>query len=303
MNKNQNRKNKNKLFDIEKSSSTFISLMAKYRKQKRKIKNENNNRCYIVKVIDDKKHELEREEKDDIYIYKEAKNAAHINQELLLNYGIKAKTKSYDTSKIQTHLKLGRKKFFDPTQNNLRSNLSTKILKKGYINLPVISQKMFLYRQKPILTYSNSNYSKLTKNKNYNTEINHKVNIDYLDDSNIKSIISSPLKKYSESNFETETNLCPSSFRNCKSNKNLLITETIKNKIIKRNTEKKKKYIHLSKKDIFFYNGNYLKTLADFKEQLIREEKQNRNYFSRNDYGCNLFKEKFTFLKKKYFEE
>ena len=300
MHKDNSRNNKNKLFDVEKSTRTFMYLMSKYRNQKRKIKESKNNRGYIIKTIDDKKRELEREEKEEIFIYKEAKNTAYINQELLNSFGIKAKSKEYDTSKIHAPLKLGKKKFFDPTQNNIKSNSSTKLLKKGYIELPLIPKSILNYNKKPLLTYNNSiNYKTIKNNSNKNII---PAFTDYSIDSNKKSNFNSPLKNNNESNFETETNICPSSFRNSISDKNILMTEVLKNKITKKNKDKMKKYIYLSNRDIFSYNGSYLNRLSNFKDLLIREERQKRNYFYRNDYGCNLFKEKYAFLNKKYFE-
>ena len=132
----KNKIKNNKLFNIDKSTSTFLKLMSKYHKQMKKMKN-NKDKCYIVKAIDDKRYQIENEEKDDIYIYKEAKNAAYINQELLNTYGIKAKNKSYDISNFQTPMKLVKKKFFDPTKQEFQK--TKKIKCKGLINLPFIT--------------------------------------------------------------------------------------------------------------------------------------------------------------------
>ena len=146
----------NKLFDVEKSTSTFMYLMTKYRNQKKKKKN--NDGMYIVKAIDDKRHQLERDEKDNMYIYKEAKNTAHINQELINKYGVKAKTKAYDVSNFQTPMKLGKKKFFDPTKEDyLKPSTSLKKFNnKDMIQLPLIYNSHLNFNKFPLLTYDNS---------------------------------------------------------------------------------------------------------------------------------------------------
>lgn len=291
-----NKSRNNKLFDVEKSTSTFMNLMSKYRKRKRNMKD--NDKCYIAKAIDEKRFELEKEEKDDQYIYKEAKNSSHIDQELINIYGTKAKNQVYDISKFQSPIKLGKKQFFDPTkENTLQTCYSLKLYKKGFLKLPLISQQYYKYNNKPLLTYSNSN------NLNKISSSNNILNTDYSIDSNKKTIFNSPIKRNIDSSIETERNLSPISLSNNNNDINNLLTEITKNKTINKNrllvNRNKKNYF--SDKNIFSNNGSYLISLSNFKEQLINEEKKQRNYFDRNDYGCNLFKEKYNFLSKKYF--
>lgn len=298
----------NKLFDFDKSTSTFMHLMAKYRRQKKKIKS--NDKMYIAKAIDKKRHELEIEEKDDMYIYREAKNTAHINQELINKYGKKAKTQSYDISKFETPIKLGKQKFFDPTKENyLKSNELKTIKEKGIIKLPLISEKYF-NKNKRLLTYINSNMSRNTINRSnkYSKDTMLKnAGKDFSFESNKNINSESPKKtKNNESNIPTESNAYTSSFRNSKSDRNILITEVLKhnNSIIKKNKfrEGRNNNLYCSNRNIFSYNGAYLTKLSNFKDQLIDEERKRRYYFNKNDYGCNLFKEKYEFLNKKYFE-
>ena len=80
-----------------------------------------------------------------------------------------------------------------------------------------------------------------------------------------------------------------------------MLTEIAKNKNIKRNNFRNRNDKYFSNKNIFSYNGSYLTKLSNFKDQLIKEEREKRNYFGKNDYGYNLFKEKYNFLNKKYF--
>ena len=284
----------NTLFDIEKSTTTFMSLMSKYHKQKRK--NNSKDKYFVIRAIDEKRHKLEIEEKDNLYIYKEAKNLAYINQELINKYGTKAKTQAYDESKLQGPIKIGKNNFFDPTIDNapFQTESSIKLRKKGIIKLPLISQKYSNYINKPLLTYNSSNF---LKNKNEDIK-NIRMITDYTFNSVKKNTLDNP--KNSELNLETETKIC-SSFRNNNSDRNLFAAENIKNKKIKKHIFRNKNNNFYSDKNIFSNNGSYLTKLSNFKEQLIKEEREKRNYFDKNDYGYNLFKEKYNYVNKKYF--
>ena len=297
----------NKLFDVEKSTSTFIYLMTKYRNQKKKKKN--NDGMYIVKAIDDKRHQLERDEKDNMYIYKEAKNTAYINQELINKYGVKAKTQAYDVSTFQTPMKLGKKKFFDPTKEDYLkpSNSLNKLKDKGMIQLPLIYNSKLNFNQFPLLTYNNSSnlnknnpLSKSCQNKEkifYNQSRNNPSNIDFSLESYKKSSSYSHLKDTISSNKEVYS---PSTLTLRNSEKNIMTEVSKKSGSIKFRNKKDK--LLLNNRNIFSYNGNYIARLSSFKDQCIKEERRKRHYFNLYDYGCHLSKEKYDYLTKKYFD-
>ena len=293
-----------KLLNLDKSTSTFMYLMSKYRKQKRGDKN--NDKMHIAQAIDKKRLELEIEEKDNMYIYKEAKNIAYINQELINEFGKKAKSQSHDLSKYSTPIKLYKQQFFDPTKDNyLQNNIFKKLNYKGIVKLPLITD-YYYNKNKPLLTYSNSNMPKIKINKQFkNTQtIPNNNNEDYSFDSNINLNVFTPKKiKNFDLSTITKTSICPSTIRNSESDKNLLISDLL-NKDIQSNNNfgERKKYLYYSNRNIFANNGAYLTRLSNFKEQLVKQEKKKRNYFNRNDYGCKLFKEQYDFLNKKYFE-
>ena len=297
----------NKLFDVEKSTSTFMYLMTKYRNQKKKKKNTDG--MYIVKAIDDKRHQLERDEKDNMYIYKEAKNTAHINQELINMYGVKAKTQAYDVSNFQTPMKLGKKKFFDPTKEDyLKPSTSLKKLQnKGVIQLPLIYNSKLNFNQFPLLTYNNSRnlsknnpLSKSYQNKEkiiYKQSRNNPNNSDFSLDSYKKSSSYSHLKDTVGNNKRINS---PSTLTLRDSEKNILTEVSKKSGGIK--FRNKNDNFLLNNRDIFSYNGNYIARLSSFKDQCIKEERRKRHYFNLYDYGCHLSKEKYDYLTKKYFD-
>lgn len=296
----------NKLFDVEKSTSTFMYLMTKYRNQKKKKKN--NDGMYIVKAIDDKRHQLERDEKDNMYIYKEAKNTAHINQELINKYGVKAKTKAYDVSNFQTPMKLGKKKFFDPTKEDyLKPSTSLKKFNnKDMIQLPLIYNSHLNFNKFPLLTYDNSR--KTNKNNPLSKSYQNKEKIFYKPSRNNPSNTEFSLDSYKKSSSyshlkDTVNNKGKNSSSTLtlgNSEKNIL-TEVSKKSVNIKFRNKKNNFL-LNNRDIFSYNGNYIARLSSFKDQCIKEERRKRHYFNLYDYGCHLSKEKYDYLTKKYFD-
>ena len=296
----------NKLFDVEKSTSTFMYLMTKYRNQKKKKKN--NDGMYIVKAIDDKRHQLERDEKDNMYIYKEAKNTAHINQELINKYGVKAKTKAYDVSNFQTPMKLGKKKFFDPTKEDyLKPSTSLKKFNnKDMIQLPLIYNSHLNFNKFPLLTYDNSR--KTNKNNPLSKSYQNKEKIFYKPSRNNPSNTEFSLDSYKKSSSyshlkDTVNNKGKNSSSTLtlgNSEKNIL-TEVSKKSVNIKFRNKKNNFL-LNNREIFSYNGNYIARLSSFKDQCIKEERRKRHYFNLYDYGCHLSKEKYDYLTKKYFD-
>lgn len=295
-----------KLFDFDRSTSTFIQLMMKYHKQKKQL--QGNDKLYMAKIVYNKLHELEMNEKENMYIYRETKNAARINQELINEYGKKAKNHSYDVSKYKANnKKIGKITFFDPTDETYKIlNETKKSRNKGFIKLPLISEYE-LFEKKPMLTYNNTNFNRTRIKKNILQKKEKLLKINNKNDFSFErnKILNTPKnKKNNDSNKSTETNIYFNTCRICKSDRNRFTEiDQIAKKQKKRNKFRERNgNLYCSGKNIFSYNGPYLKTLSNFKDQLINQERTKRNFFNRNDYGCNLFKEKYTFINKKYFE-
>ena len=148
-----------KIFDCRKASSTFDKIMKKYNKRnKNKILD---NKGSIANAIEEKRDKLQFEEKDDMYIYKEAKNIANYNELLLELYGNKAKKRFYDISKFSEPIKLDRKLFFvsdkkEETNNKNKNDFAVNFInKKGIMKLPLIYKNFF---------YNKTRENKTTKN-------------------------------------------------------------------------------------------------------------------------------------------
>ena len=135
------------------------------------------------------------------------------------------------------------------------------------VQLPLISTD-YDYINKPILIYDKTN-------------INKKINTGYIFSYN------NEIKDENARNKKSSYSL---SFRNSRSNINYF-NEGGRNRTEKNRLKKKFE----SNNNIFSYNGNYIKSLVNFKNELVKEEKNKRNYFNKNDYGCNNFKEKYKY--------
>ena len=313
---------KNKLYDVKNSSSTFHKIMRKY--NKRKKERILSNKGYIVHAIEEKRQILQLEEKDDMYIYKETKNNANMNELLLNLYGNKSKNRYYDISKFVSPIKLERNLFFplgnkDDKNNEDKDDLTGRFInKKGMMKLPLIFKNLILNK----------------KNENKNTNILKQRNAKSLESRNILKLLSNKSEKNDENKKEkfeegalklnlssknkiksknisrnNENNIFPYSQPTSKSNKNILFTQYPKNLTIKEYTSKEIKTnkdnnmnnIIKRIKNELSLNDDYISGLTHFKEQLTEEEKQKRKYFNMNDYGCKDFKEKYNYLTRKYF--
>ena len=301
------------LLNVKNSSSTFYRLMRKYRK--RNNKNILNNKGNIANAIEEKRQKLQLEERDDMYIYKESKNIANMNELLLNLYGNKAKKRFYDVSKFFSPIKLDKKLFFvqgKKEEKNIEKNDFNEefINKKGMMRLPLIFTNIF-----------SNKISEKDNNKNYLTErgkkrIDNKKILKLIDiEKDINNLnkkekiginalkLSLNDKKRNKNNENNKDNNISKSY------KNILKTQYQKNNIkIENKGNDINKDIKLNNpikkiKNELTLSDEYISSLTYFNDQLIEEEKRKRNYFNKNDYGCNNFKEKYNYLTIKYFNK
>ena len=307
-----------KLFDCRNASSIFSKIMKKYYNRNNNVFL--NNKGYIAYAIEQKREKLQFEEKDNMYIYKEAKNIANSNELLLELYGNKAKKRFYDISKLLTPIKLDRKLFFSPNKkeeknNRNKDNLDDNFInKKGFMKLPIID-KDYLYNKikgsksiKKFLTTENmKNVDRKRIIKNLENKKQKKLEKEELGIDALKLKIKNKSHKNISLNYKK--NLPASSnkiSKSSKSNKNILSTQKLKNESIKE-YKSKEKIMNKDKNNIktlkteLTLSDNYILKLTDFRDQLIKEEEKNRKYFNKNDYGCRSFKEKYNYINSKYF--
>ena len=309
-----------KLFDVKNASSMFIIIMKKYKKKTKNMFL--NNKGYITHAVEEKREKLQLEEKDNMYIYKETKNIANYHELLLNLYGNKAKKRVYDVSKILSPIKLDKKLFFPPDKNdekdnNDKNNITDKYInKKGFMKLPLIFKDITSYKEKE--SKSTKNILKTGGSKKFSRKrilklMSDKKIINENKDKKVNIGIEALKSKLNIKNTSNEKNkndikentLKLKLYQSSKSNKNLLLTQYPRNGTIKEYNNKKNYTITdgniIRIKNELTLSENYISSLSNFKEELIKEEKRKRKYFNRNDYGCKTFKEKYNYLSNKYF--
>ena len=307
---------KDKLFDCRNSSSIFYKIMKKYHQRNKNVFL--TNKGYIAYAIEQKREKVQLEEKDDMYIYKEAKNIANNNELLLELYGNKAKKRFYDITKFLEPIKLDRKLFFvsdkkEENNNGTKNDFAINCInKKGIMKLPLIYKNFFYNKTKEnkstknLITIENTNNidrKKLLKNllnKNEKKSAKEKPGMDAL-----KLKIKNKSYKNINININHENKISLPSNLTSKSNKNILLTTKPRSETEVKHKNKEKninndKNIKIIKNELTF-SDNYILRLTNFKEQLIKEEQKSRNYFNKNDYGCKNSKEKYNYINSKYF--
>ena len=301
-----------KLFDCRNSSSIFSKIMKKYYNRNNNVFL--NNKGYIAYAIEQKREKLQFEEKDNMYIYKEAKNIANSNELLLELYGNKAKKRFYDISKLLTPIKLDRKLFFvdKKEEKNNKNNLDDNFInKKGIMKLPLIDKNYLCDKikesksTKKFLTIENmNNVDRKMIIKNLEKKKEKKLKKEELGIDALKLKINN--KSHKNINLNHEKNLPSLSNKISKSNKNILLTQKLKNESLKE-YKSKEKYMNKDRNNIktlkteMTLSDNYILKLTDFRDQLIKKKQKNRKYFNKNDYGCRNFKEKYNYINSKYF--
>lgn len=313
-------------FRLDKSTSEFMKIMNKYKKQTYSPeKNLHQQRTSeLMKAIDKTRLNLEKDEKDSAYILKEVKYTVMQNKELENLYGTRAKKQFHEIKNMKNNMKLDKSIFFIETFKNkpIRKIVLFKNTNQdNIITLPSISGRPNL----EIYDILNRNRKSSINSQNFNTINNN------LTHNRNKISFFSPLKS---KNKDFETISTDKKKTNYLSNYNDKINKKFGYNTIEKDEIKNNKPLLLSTyesdQNIFtrpninfscdkfgngFINGResarkklapvdrkYLNGIENFKDELIFERQKKQNYFDRHDYGCRLSKVKYKFLMGKYFE-
>lgn len=303
-------KNLKKYVNFTNSSSTFRSIMNKY-KNKLKISRELSKEI-IMKQIYSKIQKIENEEKENDFIISEVRRNAQINQEILYSFGTKVLHHLNEAIKVNVTTKMDKNKFLGITKQKNKSKKKIKFNceKYYYYNKPKNDSKYnenkFIILPR-IIKNRNKAHSK-EKNLEENSLMKNRLRLNSDDKNYIKNIkkLNIPKNKrkylidsYNYSSFRKERStrinsnslkeLTPIKKRKENSNddsiifvKDHLLTDRDTKKIPKINME----YI------------DYIRTMG---EQFSETEKKQEKYFYKNKYGVDAFKLKYNYLKKKYF--
>ena len=305
--KNQRKKNKNAMnsFNISNATKTFKKLLEKNKKvnQINNKKNFYNKADEIFNSLNNIFFKEEIKETDFDYIFREIKKQIKINQHMVNLYGKNASNKSmpysrdpvrFDKKLLFNPLKISDQK---PIRYNSLNNKNEKIL-----NLPCIfkknstisnresSEKLLLIKN----LESNKDFKDIIKGKkNINNKNNNNINMEtdssYFSNKNYSNTLNNeryvPIKTY---NFFSKTN---SKLLKVNKNKNKNSTFTIENK----------SSLKIGNKSCSFDRNEYILTLDNLKKQIRHKQRNQKIYFNSNDYGCELFKSKYNYITKNFF--
>lgn len=303
-------KNLKKYVNFTNSSSTFRSIMNKY-KNKLKISRELNKEI-IMKQIYSKIQKIENEEKENDFIISEVRRNAQINQEILYSFGTKVLHHLNEAIKVNVTTKMDKNKFLGITKGKNKSKKKIKFNceKYYYYNKPKDDNKYnenkFIILPR-IIKNRNKAHSK-EKNLEENSLMKNRLRLNSDDKNYIKNIKKLNIPKNKRKNLVDSYNY--SSFRKERSTR-------INSNSLKELTPIKKRKENSNDDSIIFVKGHlltdrvtkkipkidmeYIDYIRTMGEQFSETEKKQEKYFYKNKYGVDAFKLKYNYLKKKYF--
>jgi hypothetical protein len=229
-------------------------------------------------------------ESENDYILKESKNEVRLNQEMLYLFG-KRRPDYKKTTKKLGKIKLDKNLFINPLEKKENRNFTKSQNKnKILLKLPIINKRA--YNMKSIIQ----------DNKLFNSEENCRKTC-FNDSSNINI-------DESKKNNESKSALCLN-----KNNKNPILNLSTPRKVKNKQTSCKTLAVLLKKNSLFSEHKsrnkfsvnktsktNVINLLNRIKNELITDEKKHKIYFRKHDYGCELSKNKISYLEKNFFK-
>lgn len=303
-------KNLKKYVNFTNSSSTFRSIMNKY-KNKLKISRELNKEI-IMKQIYSKIQKIENEEKENDFIISEVRRNAQINQEILYSFGTKVLHHLNEAIKVNVTTKMDKNKFLGITKQKNKSKKKIKFNCEKYYyynkakNDNKYNENKFIILPR-IIKNRNKAHSK-EKNLEENSLMKNRLRLNSDDKNYIKNIKKLNIPKNKRKNLVDSYNY--SSFRKERSTR-------INSNSLKELTPIKKRKENSNDDSIIFVKGHlltdrdtkkipkinmeYIDYIRTMGEQFSETEKKQEKYFYKNKYGVDAFKLKYNYLKKKYF--
>ena len=296
------RKDRKKYFNFLNTTSTFKNLIFKYQRKKQDSIAKNDKK-FLLKNVQRKIQEIESEEQDNDFIISEVRRNAQINKEILYSYGTKALNHIDEIRKLNVTTKIDKSKFFEidkdndiyetiPLNTERSRTLNRKHLHGKIVNFPLIVKsrnknnllnksildKSFFIKTKKSHSEERSFNDNKYKNNNYSIDTKEKANnINYILN-NINLVNKgendkNPSFLYSKSPLKTDRSI----------------------------KTKSKKEINTFRKKNPIIDSDYINYIEEINVKFLKHEKKLERYFENNDYGYDLYKLKYNFLKKKYF--
>ena len=302
---NQRKKNKKGMnsFNISNATKTFKKLIENNKKEE-KLKNKKiyyNKTDEFFNSLNNVFFKEEIKETDIDYIFNEIKKQIKVNQHLVDLYGINAQKKLMPYSREP--IRFDKKLLFNPLKNNEQKQIryasfNNKNDKK--LSLPCILKKNIT------IANNRDNPEKLLifKKLESNRDIN-KQKKDMSKSGHIKTN-SLNLNNNYNSTFNNERYIPIKTYKSfTKTNNDLLNLNHNNNNYNNNNSSftlgNKSNFTVGNKTNSSFDRHEYLLTLDSLKDQVRHHQRKQKIYFNSNDYGCELFKSKYNYITKKFF--
>ena len=301
---------------LQNSTKPFKNIISNYYKttKGKKVKNKQ----LLIKNILTKIQKVEYEEKENEYFVNEVHRNIEIKKKIVNSFGLRAVNHYDDTKNYDVKIKIDKSKFLNPlkintsnepkilntydncsynSNNNNVRNKSLNVIKFPDIINKIKRKNNVKSMDKSVLNKSDSiikinEYS--FDNKNGYSENEHNKSNDTHSGKKIMTSLN---------NYNTSNNISVTSSKRSSLNILPVILNTplkternyscFKNKKSKNNLKKKNTLINI----------DYMNYIKNIREKSILEEEKKKKYFDNYKYGCDLFKLKYNFLKKKYFDK
>ena len=288
-------------YELNNPKSIFQEMYNKAKKNENKNIITTNKTEEFLNLIEQMRLNEEMVETDKEYIIKESRREVKFNQEMLYLFGRNRKNRR--TTKKIAKIKLDKKIFLNPLEKKEKNRLFSK--SKSNVNilkLPIITNKNhFLLKRKNPFKLKKIHFSSEGNKQNkhilsFNDSDNNSIN------DNSKKIININFTYRSQNNQKHKKTI-----------NSLLTTERSSRKSKKYESYKEKDKMRQKKifSDINILNDiivnkkikkPLINLLDNINEELKIDKIKHKNYFQKNDYGCELSKFKINYLKKHYFQ-
>ena len=272
-------KKKNLFFNVDHSSTVFKSIINNYLEQQ-KLKNQK--KTNLIYLFDQKRRIAENKESEEDYLFKDLKKLRLINQELINQYGDKAKEEYHDISPNKINIKMEKKIFFDGLdvkENNKTNYIEEEGEEKRFIHLP----KIFHYKKNSYQLKKNFPYFRNGTNSIKQFQKTSTISEKDLTRNKKKSLFN--VKSYDGISIQDNNIITKNSVEHFSEKK-------------KNNTKSMKLIKKKPKQQI-----NYIETLNAARKDFMKKERSYKQLFKSNDYGCSESNRKYHYMMQKYFEE
>ena len=296
------------LYDIEKASNTFQKIITRYRKKKYHF---HKKPMDMVGLIEKARFKAEKLETHQEFMMKELKNNIRIEQELIALFGPRAKKHYNELSNKKFNSKINKYDFFTPTEiKYIKKAKNTKTInKKKTEPNSELSQIVFKRRRinfSPTIMSKNktnffNTYSKDLKSSNA-SEISTKFKSFYKTSTKLKKYKKfNPYQTFDGNDNSTKILEDGKEWNRSISNKKYLNTDSKNFRERGRNFPLVTLSKNVTNKDFSLDKMAYLDELIKLNKQFVKKEKNIKNHFRNNDYGCAFSKMEYRYLTKKYF--